>query len=82
VLIRTGSLYFPMLNKKGFIIKTNIQFTLNTNVFEDFLVDAQVRSVPANCGLILIDLKGLIINISEQINTFLLGPLPEGDSEK
>jgi hypothetical protein len=67
VLIRTGSLYFPMLTKKGYIIKANVQFTLNTNVFEDFLVDARVKNNPSNCGLILVDLKGLIINMSEQI---------------
>lgn len=34
VLIRTGDLYFPMLNKKGFILKVNIIFTIliQTNI--------------------------------------------------
>ncbi len=56
VLIRTGDLLFPYLTKQGFIIKVNIQFTLNTWIYEDFLVDACVYSKPLNSGFLVTDL--------------------------
>lgn len=42
ILLRSKDLLFPFLTKKGFAIKVNVQFSLNTYVYDDFLIDAVI----------------------------------------